>query len=386
MTDQIASNVLPTIGQFFKQQFHSAELAQISSASGLSSLPHYLVDAMQRSVLFIDLMRRRGNQQLETAAQALTTVLRFEQELLMDGKLLPRPINYALSRILPPKGIVLDPGKRPVVVIDPRAGQASGIGGFKSDSEIGDALHAGHTVYFIGFSALPEPGQQFLDVVEGQVKFFERVVELHPDADRPFAIGNCQAGYQTLMVAMLRPDLFGPCLIPGSPMSYWQGERGKNPMRYSGRLLGGSWLNEMTSDLGKGKVDGTGLVLNFDNLNPAYWLWGKQYEVYANIDSGAERYLEFKKWWGDFIQLNGEELQFLVDNLLANPFNQPVGHWTSLVDIRQSFIESFCARFTTITPRVYVNTDAFSVHWEIFNHLFPPSKTINFWMTAVRAN
>jgi len=25
------------------------------------------------------------------------------------------------------------------------------------------------------------------------MKFFERVVELHPDAPRPFAIGNCQA-------------------------------------------------------------------------------------------------------------------------------------------------------------------------------------------------
>jgi len=281
----------------------------------VAALPEYLVDAAQRSVLFLDLLRQRGNQQLDTSARPMTTVLRFEHEVLLDGKLLPRPINYSLSRIVPPIGLVIDPCKRPVVVVDPRAGQASGIGGFKSDSEIGDALSAGHTVYFIGFSALPEPGQQFLDVVEGQVTFFERVVELHPDAPLPFAIGNCQAGYQTLMVAMLRPDLFGPCLIPGSPMSYWQGERGKNPMRYSGGLLGGSWLNEMTSDLGKGKVDGTGLVLNFDNLNPAYWLWGKQYEVYANIDTGGERYLEFEKWWGDFIELNGEELQFLVDNL-----------------------------------------------------------------------
>ena len=108
-----------------------------------------------------------------------------------------------------------DPRKRPVVVVDPRAGQGPGIGGFKAESEIGDALNAGHPVYFIGFGATPEPGQQFLDVVEGQVKFFERVVELHPDAPRPFAIGNCQAGYQTLMVAMLRPDLFGPCLVAG---------------------------------------------------------------------------------------------------------------------------------------------------------------------------
>jgi hypothetical protein len=70
------------------------------------------------------------------------------------------------------------------------------------------------------------------------------------------------------MVAMLRPDLFGPCLVAGSPMSYWQGVRGKNPMRYSGGLLGGSWLTAMTSDLGNGKFDGTGLILNFDVLNP----------------------------------------------------------------------------------------------------------------------
>ena len=162
--------------------------------------------------------------------------------------------NYALSRIVPPPGVATDPRKRPVVVVDPRAGQGPGIGGFKTESEIGDALNAGHPVYFIGFGATPAPGQQFLDVVEGQVEFFERVVELHPDAPRPFAIGNCQAGYQTLMVAMLRPDLFGPCLVAGAPMSYWQGVHGKNPMRYSGGLLGGSWLTAMTSDLGNREV------------------------------------------------------------------------------------------------------------------------------------
>ena len=38
-------------------------------------------------------------------------------------------------------------------MIDPRAGQGPGIGGFKSDSEIGDALDAYHPVYFIGFGA-----------------------------------------------------------------------------------------------------------------------------------------------------------------------------------------------------------------------------------------
>ncbi len=280
-----------------------------------TALPEYMVDAFQRSVLFLDLLRQRGNEEIEITSRPMATVLRFEHEELMSGRSLPRPINYSLLRILPLPGVATDRRKRPVVVVDPRAGQGPGIGGFKAESEIGDALNAGHPVYFIGFSAIPASGQQYLDVVEGQVKFFERVVELHPEAPRPFAIGNCQAGYQTLMVAMLRPDLFGPCLVAGSPMSYWQGVHGKNPMRYSGGLLGGSWLTAMTSDLGNGKFDGTGLILNFDVLNPANWLWGKQYEVYAHIDTDAERYLKFEKWWGDFIQLNGDELQFLVDNL-----------------------------------------------------------------------
>ena len=281
----------------------------------MTAFPEYMVDAFQRSVLFLDLLRQRGNEQIDITSRPMATVLSFDHEVIMSGKSLPRPMNYMLSRIKPPLGITIDPLKRPVVVVDPRAGQGPGIGGFKAESEIGDALNAGHAVYFIGFSAIPEPGQQFLDVVEGQVKFFERVVELHPDAPRPFAIGNCQAGYQTFMVAMLRPDLFGPCLVAGSPMSYWQGVHGKDPMRYSGGLSGGSWITAMTSDLGNGKFDGTWLISNFDSLGPANSLWGKQYDVYANVDTGGKRYLQFEKWWGDFIQLNGDELQFLVDNL-----------------------------------------------------------------------
>jgi tellurite resistance protein len=246
-------------------------------------------------------------------SRPMATVLSFDHEVLVSGRALPRPINYSLSRIVPPAGVVVDPRKRPVVVVDPRAGQGPGIGGFKTESEIGEALATGHPVYFIGFAAEPEPGQTFLDVVEGQVTFFERIRQMHPEAPPSFAIGNCQAGYQTLMVAMLRPDLFGPCMVAGSPMSYWQGVHGKNPMRYSGGLLGGSWLTNLISDLGGGKFDGTWLILNFDNLNPANWLWGKQYDVWSKVDTEGPRYLEFEKWWGDFIKLNGDEIQFLVD-------------------------------------------------------------------------
>ena len=317
MVAEPSSRKTPVAGMFGLSLPGATDAMAPFGGHAMSGLPEYLTDAFQRSVLFLELLRERGNEQVEMTSQPMATVLRFDHEVLVSGRSLPRPINYSLSRIVPPVGVTIDPLKRPVVVVDPRAGQGPGIGGFKAESEIGDSLAAGHPVYFIHFGATPEPGQQFLDIVEGQVKFFERVVELHPDSPRPFAIGNCQAGYQTLMVAMLRPDLFGPCLVPGSPMSYWQGVRGKNPMRYTGGLLGGSWLTALTSDLGHGTFDGTWLVLNFDCLNPANFLWGKQYEVYTNIDTEAKRFLEFEKWWGDFIQLNGDELQFLVDNLFV---------------------------------------------------------------------
>jgi hypothetical protein len=278
-----------------------------------TALRDYVVDAAERSVLFLDILRERGNEQADMASRPLATVLTFGHEILLSGKGLRRPINYSLARVILRPGATVDPKKRPVVVVDPRAGQGPGIGGFHRESEIGDALAAGHPVYFIGFSAEPVPGQTFLDVVEGQVKFFERVVEMHPDSPRPFAVGNCQAGYQTLMVAMLRPDLFGPVLMPGSPISYWQGVHGKNPMRYAGGLAGGSWLTALMSDFGNGKFDGANLIANFDSLNPGNSLFGKLHAVYKAVDTEGPRFLGFEKWWGDFIQLNGEEIQYLVD-------------------------------------------------------------------------
>ena len=46
----------------------------------------------------------------------------------------------------------------------------------------------------------------------------------------------------------------------------WTGVHGKNPMRYTGGLLGGSWLTALTGDMGNGHFDGAWLVSNFENL------------------------------------------------------------------------------------------------------------------------
>jgi len=124
----------------------------------------YAVDAAQRSILLLDTLRQRGNNFLEHERQGLPPVLRFEYEVVMDGRSLERPVNYALLRIIPPAGVTVDERKRPYVIIDPRGGHGPGIGGFKDDSQVGVALHAGHPVYFVVFHPNPEPGQTLLDV------------------------------------------------------------------------------------------------------------------------------------------------------------------------------------------------------------------------------
>jgi hypothetical protein len=104
----------------------------------------YWRDFAQRSVLFMDILRRSGNQYEEMRAHTINSVLIYDFDYVLRGDALPRPVNYALVRIVPPAGVELDERKRPVVVIDPRAGQGPGIGGFKPVSEIGDAFKFGH--------------------------------------------------------------------------------------------------------------------------------------------------------------------------------------------------------------------------------------------------
>ncbi|WP_150722504.1 DUF3141 domain-containing protein [Pandoraea capi] len=322
----------------------------------MAAAAEYAVDAWQRSVLFADVMRQRGNQYQEHLAESAPNVLDFAAEVILDGHELPRPCNYSLMRIVPPKDTPTLPNARPFVVVDPRAGHGPGIGGFKPDSEIGAALRAGHPCYFVGFLPDPVPGQTVEDVMRAEAAFLEKVISLHPEsAGKPAVIGNCQAGWQILMTAAMRPELFGPIIVAGAPLSYWAGWRGRNPMRYSGGLLGGSWLTALTSDLGDGRFDGAWLVENFENLDPANTLWRKKYHLYANVDSEAPRYLGFEKYWGGHVFLNAQEMQYIVDNLFVGNRLTSAELITSdgiRLDLRniRSPIVVFCSYGDNITP------------------------------------
>jgi hypothetical protein len=245
-------------------------------------------------------------------------LLKFDHELVLDGRDLPRPCNYALLHMLPTDGTPIDPTARPLVVVDPRAGHGPGIGGFKSDSEVGVAMRAGHPVYFVTFRSQPEDGQTLADVMQAEARFLEEVIARHPKCkSRPAVIGNCQAGWAMAMLDSVRPDLFGPLMLMGSPLSYWAGGSGLNPMRYSGATLGGAWLASMTADLGADRFDGAHLVSNFENLNPANTWWSKYHRLWSQVDTEAERFLEFERWWGGFFRMTGAEIETIVENLFV---------------------------------------------------------------------
>ncbi|GAB3444202.1 DUF3141 domain-containing protein [Massilia solisilvae] len=319
----------------------------------------YAVDTIQRSVLFWDTMRQRGNNFVDQAMRGLEPMLHFRYETVLDGRSFDRPVNYALVKITPPEGVIVDPLRRPYLVIDPRAGHGPGIGGFKDDSQVGVALRAGHPVYFVIFFRDPEPGQTLLDVCAAEQQFVRKVRQLHPDSPKPAIVGNCQGGWAAMMLSSSSPDDTGPILINGAPMSYWGGAwssgEGDNPMRYTGGMLGGSWMSSLTADMGHGVFDGAWLVYNFENLNPANSLWDKYRTLYANVDTEAPRFLDFERWWGGYYLMNREEIEFITKNLFvgnklwSGDVNSASGNAFDLRDIKSPIV-LFASMGDNITP------------------------------------
>lgn len=277
----------------------------------------YCVDSSQRLIQTLDILRERGDIFLEHEAAGCPPVLDYDYEIIQDAAEFERPCNYVLLRILPPNGVQIDNTKRPYIIIDPRAGHGGGIGGFKHDSQVGVALSGGHPVYFVAFKRMPEPTQTIADVCHAEAQFFQTVIERHPKSDQPVIIGNCQGGWAILILAATHPEVKGPIVLNGSPVSAWSGQVGINPMRYKAGVSGGTWLSMLTADLGNGVFDGAWLVNNFEQLNPSRNYVGKYYDLYKNPLPNKARFLEFERWWGGFFLMNEAEIRWIVENIFV---------------------------------------------------------------------
>jgi pimeloyl-ACP methyl ester carboxylesterase len=381
----------------FTQRISGPEVRQAVSAVPASpwetwqNWSSYVTDAVQRLPLFWDTIRRRGNQFLEHERAGKPPVLVYDYEMIADGRTLERPVNYALVKILPPEGVRIDESLRPYLIVDPRAGHGPGIGGFKQDSQVGVALRAGYPVYFVIFFPEPVPGQTIRDVVLAQARFVEEVAARHPNSPKPVIFGNCQGGWSVMLLASARPEITGPLVINGAPMSYWSanlgGGPGESPMRYFGGLLGGTWLTRLFCDLGNGKFDGAHLVTNFEGLNPANTFWDKYYHLYANVDTEPPRFLEFERWWGGYYLLGEQEIcsivneLFIGNRLARGEIMAAPGTYLDLKDIRSPVV-IFSSAGDNITPPqqalnwvadVYSSTEEIKANGQVIVGLFHES-------------
>ncbi|MEE4358731.1 MAG: DUF3141 domain-containing protein, partial [Desulfococcaceae bacterium] len=59
----------------------------------------YLLDAGQKTVLFLDVLRERGNIYMEHLKKGKPPVLTFNYKVIMDGRKLERPVNHDLIQI-----------------------------------------------------------------------------------------------------------------------------------------------------------------------------------------------------------------------------------------------------------------------------------------------
>ncbi|VCJ27885.1 DUF3141 domain-containing protein [Burkholderia pseudomallei] len=279
----------------------------------------YLRDFTERGVLFWDTLRQRANNMIEHERAGKPPLLDFDYEMLLDARRFERPANYALLRITRAGDVCfdacVDESKPPVIVVDPRAGHGPGIGGFKRDSEVGMAMHEGHTVYFVIFFVEPCPGQTLADVLHALRRFVDEVARYHPGKP-PILYGNCQAGWAVTLLSADCEGVVGPVVLNGSPLSYWAGEAGVNPMRLAAGFVGGTWLTHFLADLGGGRFDGAWLAANFENLKPEA-VWEKYANLFTQIDTERERFLAFERWWNGFYFLGQEEIVAIVENLFV---------------------------------------------------------------------
>ncbi len=298
----------------------------ISGAPALAEPWAYAIDVWQRSILFWDTLRRRANNMLEHERAGLPPLLDFKHEMILDARRFGHPANYALLRITEVDGDswddCVDDRRPPVIIIDPRAGHGPGIGGFKRDSEVGIALREGHPVYFAIFFPEPAPAQTLEHVHHALRRFVAEVARRHPGKP-PVLYGNCQAGWAVTLLSADCEGLVGPAVLNGSPLSYWAGESGVNPMRVAGGLLGGVWLAHLTADFANGRFDGAWLAQNFENLKPEAAIWEKYVNLFHKVDTEQERFLEFERWWNGFYFLGREEIVAIVEKLfIGNQLEQ----------------------------------------------------------------
>src|SRR5690606_15888538 len=77
---------------FTRQENWLSLLASNHKITTLSDWRDYLIDASQRSILLLDTLRQRGDNTLAYRRANYPLLLKFSYEVLLDGRMLARPV------------------------------------------------------------------------------------------------------------------------------------------------------------------------------------------------------------------------------------------------------------------------------------------------------
>jgi len=110
---QVFQKRLELTQQRFNETVRRAGEEQLAGLVGTHASPweiwtdwlQYSTDFVQRSVLFLDVLRQRGNNFVEHEKAGKPPVLHFDYETVADARTFEQPVNYALVRIVPPAGV-----------------------------------------------------------------------------------------------------------------------------------------------------------------------------------------------------------------------------------------------------------------------------------------
>ncbi len=248
--------VVPTSGAPFAWP-GMAGTGGANTASAWGPVGEYMTDAMQRTILFWDVLRQRSDQYYAQKAKAVPHVLSFDAELVLDAR------TFDTAGQLPAGARQAAAGRRGSIrasapssssIRAPATGRASAAS--RPTARSAWRMRAGHPCYFVGFTPEPSRARRSRTSCRAEAAFLETVIALHPEAEgKPCVIGNCQARLGgddagADAARAVRPDHRAP--VRRCPTG--RASRGKNPMRYTGGLLGGSWLTALTGDLGARQV------------------------------------------------------------------------------------------------------------------------------------
>ena len=273
----------------------------------------FSTDFFQRAVLMADTLIQRGENSLEEHKY----FSKYEMEMVLNGSDSPFPCNYHLMHVIPPEEIHFKKNMERPVLICPPYTRKPGIEMIAQVNQVSVAWDHGYEVYYLLFDPTPVTGQEIADTVRTVCSYIKHLNQEYPHPQGPILVGNCQAGWHSLLCGLYDPKLKYTLSAVGAPISYWSGEPGDDSLRFGGAAVGGAWVAAFLSDVLGGKIfDGANLSLNFDALHSEEnFFLGRWLRTLLGIDTQKENFIAMEQWMTNYCQMSRGSILWIIQNL-----------------------------------------------------------------------